>query len=182
MEFTEGDVSLVLSALKFSAERHRNQRRKDVEATPYINHPIIVAELLWRVGKVREVDTVSAALLHDIIEDTETKPQEIACLFGQTVLSLVLEVTDDKSLPKRERKRLQIEHAPHLTLPAKLIKIADKISNVVDITQSPPRDWTLERRREYLVWTQRVVEGLRGCNDALESYYDRVLEEGMQRL
>lgn len=176
--FTDRDISLVLAALKFSAERHRNQRRKDTESTPYINHPIEVAERLWREGGVRDIEVIVGALLHDIIEDTKTRPEEIKELFGAKVLSMVLEVSDDKSLPKLERKRLQIEHAPHLSLSARLIKLSDKIGNVQDVTNSPPEDWSHQRRMDYLDWTEKVVQGLRGCSEALEALFDQALEKG----
>ncbi len=180
--FGEQDILSILAALKFSAERHRDQRRKDAASTPYINHPIEVAELLWREGGVRDIEVVIGALLHDIIEDTKTDPEEIARLFGDGVASLVLEVSDDKKLPKSERKKLQIQHAPHLSMSAKLIKIADKICNVRDVINSPPHGWSVERKREYLDWTEEVVAGLKGCNEALEARYRRLLREGREKI
>ncbi len=177
MDFAE-DTGLLIKALRFSADKHRYQRRKDQARSPYINHPIEVTQLLWDVGYVRDVHVLLAALLHDTIEDTQTSPDEIRHLFGDEVLSLVLEVTDDKSLPKAQRKRLQIENAPHKSAGAKLIKLADKCCNVRDLVGSPPEDWSLERRRDYLLWTEQVVAGLRGTNMALEVYYDRELASG----
>lgn len=168
-------TGLVLKALRFSAEKHRDQRRKDAKSSPYINHPIQVAETLWTVGGVRDANLLVAAILHDTIEDTGTQPEEIKTEFGEDVLALVLEVTDDKSLPKPVRKQLQVETAPHKTQSAKLLKLADKISNVQDIIASPPKDWSLERQKEYLLWTEKVVAGLRGVNKALETYYDNLL-------
>ena len=173
---------VILKALHFAANKHRDQRRKDVEASPYINHPIEVAELLARVGGVTDPVTLQGAVLHDTIEDTKTTPEELEAAFGQEVRRVVEEVTDDKRLPKLERKRLQIEHAPHLSERAKQIKIADKISNILGVTQAPPADWTLERRQEYLNWTEQVVTGCRGCNAPLEDFYDRVLAEGRRVL
>jgi GTP diphosphokinase / guanosine-3',5'-bis(diphosphate) 3'-diphosphatase len=167
-----------LSALRFAAEKHRDQRRKDTAHSPYINHPIAVAETLWRVGGVRDMVTLVAALLHDTVEDTGTSPDEISTRFGEEVRALVMEVTDDKSLPKARRKELQVETAPHKSPKARQIKLADKINNVVDITYTPPGDWSQERLREYLDWTERVVNGLRGPNPRLEAEYDRVLAEG----
>jgi guanosine-3',5'-bis(diphosphate) 3'-pyrophosphohydrolase len=159
----EPDTTLLLRALHFSAEKHRTQRRKDAEASPYINHPIAVARTL--------------AVLHDTIEDTETTPEELEALFGAEVRALVEEVTDDKSLPKHERKSRQIEHAPGASTRAKQIKIADKICNVRDVTHNPPSKWSHERKREYLDWTSEVVRGCRGCNAAIERRYDEVLAE-----
>ncbi|MCS6992468.1 MAG: HD domain-containing protein [Anaerolineales bacterium] len=168
----------LLTAVHFAAFKHRDQRRKDQALSPYINHPLEVARLLWEVGSVREEATLIAAILHDTIEDTDTTPDDIRQTFGEDVLGLVLEVTDDKSLPKARRKQLQIETAPHLSLRAKLIKLADKISNVYDLLHSPPRRWSLERKQRYLLWTEQVVTGLRGVNPALEHRYDELLQEG----
>jgi guanosine-3',5'-bis(diphosphate) 3'-pyrophosphohydrolase len=119
-----------------------------------------------------------AAVLHDTIEDTETSPEELEARFGSEVRALVLEVTDDKQLPKAERKRLQIQHAPLRSRKAKIIKLGDKIANVRDVTNTPPEAWSLQRRREYLDWTSQVVQGCRGSNPGLESYYDEVLQTG----
>lgn len=176
------DSLVLLKALKFSAEKHRHQRRKDREASPYINHPIEVAELLLRVGQVEDADIVTAAILHDTIEDTDTKPEEIEQLFGGRVLSFVKEVTDDKTLPKEVRKARQVETAPHKSAGAKQIKIADKISNLRDIVHSPPAKWSDERRLDYVNWSERVVAGLRGVNPALEKLYDQALIEAKETL
>ncbi|MFP5212781.1 MAG: HD domain-containing protein [Acidobacteriota bacterium] len=176
MELSEVEISRLMAALKFAAEKHRDQRRKDVGHTPYINHPIEVAEMLWKLGEVRDMDVIIAALLHDIIEDTETEPEEISEEFGERVLSLVLEVTDDKRLPKEVRKSLQIERAPEASLGAKAIKLADKICNVRDVAASPPKGWSTERRVEYLDWTEKVVQGVRGCCASLEVHYDETLK------
>ena len=181
MDFSETTGQL-LEAIRFSAEKHRNQRRKDRDQTPYINHPIEVTQLLWEVGGVRDIDVLLAAVLHDTVEDTETRPEEISARFGEKVLSFVMEVTDDKSLPKSERKRLQIVNAPQKSFGAKLIKLADKSCNVRNLISMPPEDWSLERRREYLLWTEQVVAGLRGTNAALEEYYDHELTSGKSLL
>ncbi len=132
------DFAPFMSALKFGAHKHRWQRRKDADQTPYFNHPIDVAEILWRVGTVRDMAILTVALVHDIIEDTETKPEEIERDFGREILSLTIEVSEDKSLPKETRKELQVQHAPHLSAGAKLIKIADKTCKIKDVTYSPP--------------------------------------------
>ena len=176
------ETLVLLKALKFSASKHRTQRRKDHDKSPYINHPIDVAEMLLRVGRVQDIDVVVAAILHDTIEDTDTEPDEIERLFGQKVLSLVNEVTDDKNLPKEVRKSLQVETAPKKSVGAKQIKIADKISNLRDIVHSPPANWSIERKIEYLDWSERVVAGLRGVNPALENLYDQILIEAKQSL
>ena len=180
--FSIEEVTLLLTALKFSAEKHRHQRRKDQQTSPYINHPIQVAELLWQQGGIRDMVTIVGALLHDTLEDTNTTPAEIEALCGAEVLALVQELTDDKRLPKSQRKRLQIELAPHKSSRAKQVKLADKICNVYDIIHFPPQTWSLERRQEYLKWSEQVVAGLRGINPALESCYDTVLAEAQQTL
>ena len=182
MVFQETDLGLILEAVQFAAVKHQHQRRKDVKETPYINHPIAVATTLWQVGEVRESAVLIAALLHDTIEDTETTREEIRARFGEEVLTLVLEVTDDKTLDKAVRKQLQIEHAAEKSPRAKLIKLADKTNNIYDISHSPPSDWTSERCVEYLDWTEKVVAGLRGTNAALEARYDKTLSEARRLL
>lgn len=169
-------VSL-LSALRFAADKHRLQRRKDSEATPYINHPIAVADALARIGGVSDVATLQAAILHDTLEDTQTTAQELDEQFGQEVRLLVQEVTDQKNLPQAERKRLQVEHAPTLSPAAKRIKVADKTCNLKDITSKQPMNWSLQRKRDYLDWAEKVVAGCRGCNESLENHFDAVLNE-----
>ena len=176
------DSIALLKALHFAADKHRDQRRKDVEASPYINHPIEVAELLARVGGVTDLVTLQGAILHDTIEDTDTTPEELEREFGPEVRTVVEEVTDDTNLPKADRKRLQIEHAPHISARARLVKLADKISNVRSVTETPPAKWPLSRRQEYLEWTEQVCAGLRGCNPELEQLYDQLLREGREVL
>jgi GTP diphosphokinase / guanosine-3',5'-bis(diphosphate) 3'-diphosphatase len=170
------DITKVLRALAFAAHKHRNQRRKDVEASPYINHPISLANILTNEGSVTDVEVICAALLHDTIEDTDTTPEELEREFGQAIKSIVLEVTDDKALPKVERKRLQIEHAAHASTKAKLVKLADKISNLRDVANSPPANWPLERRQEYFDWARQVVNQVRGVNEKLEAVFDAAYE------
>jgi GTP diphosphokinase / guanosine-3',5'-bis(diphosphate) 3'-diphosphatase len=182
MDAGEKQISLLISAIKYSADKHRNQRRKGADASPYINHPIDVADILWRIGSVRDIDTIVAAILHDTLEDTDATPGEIEALFGKAVLNLVEEVSDDKTLPKEERKRLQVAHAPHKSTAAKLIKLADKISNVNDIGSCPPKEWPLERRLSYLDWADEVILGLRGVNPVLEEHYDEAIRHTRRRL
>jgi len=162
----------LLAAIVFAAHKHRDQRRKDESASPYINHPIALANFLANEGGIDDERVLIAAILHDTIEDTETTEQELVREFGQEIASIVLEVTDDKSLPKSERKRLQIEHAASLSRRAKLVKLVDKVCNLRDIAETPPADWTLERRQEYFDWAKAVVDGLRGANPSLEHIFD----------
>jgi guanosine-3',5'-bis(diphosphate) 3'-pyrophosphohydrolase len=175
-------LAQLFSALRFAAHRHRGQNRKDIDQSPYINHPIEVAAILATEGGVTDLSTLIAAVLHDTVEDTETSPGELEERFGPQVRALVMELTDDKTLPKAERKRLQVEHARGSSLQAKLIKFADKIANVRDVTARPPGDWSLDRRREYLDWTEEVLSGCRGCNADLERCYDAALRAGRAAL
>jgi len=190
MTIIDDNTGLLISAMKFSAFRHRSQRRKDAEGSAYINHPIQVMELIWRVGGIRESDVLIAALLHDTLEDT-VKPksvekakleEEIAGLFSKQVLELVLEVTDDKTKDSEVRKQLQIEHARTLSPGAKLIKLADKTCNVQDIMDHPPVFWCSSRKHEYLDWAERVVNKLRGTNTLMEQNFDRVLADSRKRV
>lgn len=171
-----------LTALEFAAHKHRDQRRKSSEKIPYINHPIAVARLLAEVGGVRDDDVLIAALLHDTIEDTETTPDEITAAFGPAVCKLVLEVTDDKDLPKARRKELQIEHGPSLSPGAALIKLADKISNVGDLCRSAPEGWTQERLVEYVLWAEAVVRNLPVDNTALLARFHEAASCGKEQL
>ncbi len=175
-------AAALFTALRFAAQKHSRQRRKDSEATPYINHPIAVAEVLARVGRITDLAGLQAAVLHDTIEDTQTTVQELVEGFGEEVSVLVQELSDNKSLPKEVRKRLQIEHAPHLSTHAKQIKIADKICNLGDITVEQPADWSSQRKRDYLDWAERVVAGCRGCNHHLEEHFDGVVKEKRKAL
>ncbi len=181
--FSAGDICLLMKALRFSAERHKDQRRKDKQASPYINHPIQVAEILWRIGQIDDMVMLIAALLHDTLEDTETTAAELEAQFGRDITRVVEEVSDAPHLSSAERKRLQVEHAPHISRAAQQVKLADKICNIYDIShQAPPRGWSLERKQAYLDWSQQVVDGLRGCNPKLEAYYDELLERGRRML
>src|SRR6185369_17097141 len=179
---TSRDLVTILQALHFAAAKHRDQRRKGAEASPYINHLIEVAELLARVGEVTDSVVLQAAILHDTLEDTQTTPAELDAIFGPEVREVVAEITDDKQLPKAERKRLQIVHAPQLSTRAKLVKLADKIANVRSIIDTPPAEWSLERKREYLDWSERVVAGCLGSNAALERAFAETLAEGRRLL
>ncbi|WP_322881616.1 HD domain-containing protein [Pandoraea sputorum] len=155
----------LLCAIQFAAERHRNQRRKDAEASPYINHPIAVAHLLATVGGVSDISVLMAAILHDTIEDTGTTVEELRSLFGVEVAEIVSEVTDDKTLPKQRRKDLQVQLAPQKSHKAALIKIADATCNLRDLVNTPPLKWSFERRQEYVNWATQVVARLR-CDNA----------------
>ena len=175
-------INNLLHAASFAAQRHTGQTRKGERGEPYINHPLEVANLIANIGGVDDVDILMAAILHDTVEDCGVTGEEISTLFGESVAGYVLEVTDDKSLPKAERKRLQVEHAPHLSQGAKTVKLADKISNINDITNSPPADWTIERRREYIEWGVSVVAGLRGVNEGLEAHFDSLVSRARATL
>lgn len=176
------DISRLLQAATFAANRHRNQKRKDVAYTPYINHPLAVAELLAGVGQVTDIDLLSAALLHDTVEDTDTSLDEILEQFGTQIHQLVAEVTDDKRLPKLRRKQLQIETAPHKSDQAKQLKIADKICNIRDIDKESPREWTRDRKTQYLDWAVKVVAGCRGINSHLDQSFDDTVAHVRSRL
>ncbi|MDH0899002.1 HD domain-containing protein [Comamonas aquatica] len=172
MENSRNPFGAFVKAVSFAADKHRNQRRKDAEASPYINHPIALANVLANEGGVDDVAVLCAAVLHDTIEDTEKTPEELQAIFGPKVASVVMEVTDDKSLEKSVRKQRQVEHAPHMSREAKLVKLADKISNLRDILASPPADWSAERKQAYFEWAARLVAGLRGVHPGLESVFD----------
>ena len=170
------NVALVLRAAEFAAHKHRNQRRKGATQRPYIGHCIEVARLVADVGKVDDANVLAAALLHDTVEDTDTTREELRELFGAVIDDLVAEVTDDKTLDSKVRKDAQVTHAPHLTDGAKVIKLADKISNVREIGVDPPEIWTIERRQEYFAWAARVVAAIGSINPELERLFASTLE------
>ena len=180
------DITFAIPALTeatmFAADKHRGQKRKDAQGTPYINHPIMVVNLMASIGGITDIEVLQAGMLHDTVEDTHTSPQEIEARFGYAVRSLVMEVTDDKALEKQERKRIQIEKALRLSPRAKVIKLADKIANLTDLIESPPVDWSLERRQKYVDWSNRVIAGCRGLNNDLEKIYDARAVEADARL
>ena len=168
------DVALILQALEFASIKHKDQRRKDAEASPYINHPIALAKVLCVEGGITNTKLICAALLHDTIEDTETTAEELQAHFGKAITKIVLEVTDDKKLLKAQRKRLQIEHARHASKRAKLVKLADKISNLRDILKSPPANWSKKRKQEYFDWAKQVVDEVRDASKKLSNVFDEV--------
>jgi len=166
------ELVLVLRAADLAAQWHVHQRRKGAAGEPYINHLLEVSNLATQATNGSEPNVTIAALLHDAVEDQDVTAKTIASEFGQDIANIVLEVTDDKSLPKAERKRLQIETAPHKSREAKLVKLADKISNVRAIANSPAPDWTAQRRLDYVLWARDVVAGLRGTSAWLEQQFD----------
>ncbi len=168
------ELGLILQAFVFAADKHRHQRRKGDSALPYINHPIELANVLYNEAGITEPAILCAAILHDTLEDTDTTADDIARRFGEKVRDIVVEVSDDRRLPKIDRKRLQIEHAPNLSLEARLVKLADKICNLRDILETPPSGWNLTRKQEYFDWARAVVDGLRGVNPTLERLFDEV--------
>jgi GTP diphosphokinase / guanosine-3',5'-bis(diphosphate) 3'-diphosphatase len=172
------DIGTILEVLRFSADKHRSQRRKD-EKTAYINHPIEVAHKLKHVGGIVDPVVLCSAILHDTLEDTETTRDELAEHFGEEIAEVVFEVTDDLALKadpnrKAERKQMEIDHAPRLSHRAKLVKMADKICNAEDILKAPPANWSIEERRNYIIWAKQVIDGMRGTNRALEAEFDEL--------
>ena len=167
------DMARLIDAVEFAARKHSSQRRKDVDASPYINHPIAVASVLAVEAGVSDLATLQAAILHDTVEDTETTYGELVERFGAAVADVVMEVTDDKSLPKDERKRLQIAHAHKKSKQAAMVKIADKTCNLRDIVSSPPAGWSDEKKREYFDWAKAVVDGLPVVNQELADLFGR---------
>ena len=182
MVTTDSALDRIFEAAIFAARKHQGQVRKDDRRSPYITHPLQVAQTLWDTGGVRDPKTLIAAILHDTIEDTHTTRSEVQETFGEEILQIVLEVTDDKSLEKMARKRLQVVHAPNLSESARLIKMGDKLVNCSDILENPPSNWTLARRRNYIQWGADVIAQIRGTNQSLENAFDRVLAKAQKQL
>ncbi|MBI4083188.1 MAG: bifunctional (p)ppGpp synthetase/guanosine-3',5'-bis(diphosphate) 3'-pyrophosphohydrolase [Candidatus Lambdaproteobacteria bacterium] len=163
-------TELVLQALRFAAERHRDHRRKGDIAAPYINHPIAVAEQLAAAGLAGDAEMLAAAVLHDVIEDAEVSQAELERQFGGRVAAIVAEVTDDPDLMERQRKRLVEETIGGKSEAARLVKLSDLIANVTDIVAHPPH-WSRERTLHYIAWAERVVRAMRGVHPALERLF-----------
>jgi guanosine-3',5'-bis(diphosphate) 3'-pyrophosphohydrolase len=171
-------LAALLAAVEFAARKHSTQRRKDLEASPYINHPVAVANLLAQEGGVDDLVTLQTAILHDTVEDTDTTYEELVEHFGREVADVVAEVTDDKVVDKDERKRRQVEHAGHKSSRAAMLKIADKTCNLRDIVGAPPAHWTLERKSEYFQWAKLVVDRLPDVGPALRASFDKAYAAG----
>ena len=176
----EAELKLLIKALTFAASKHRNQRRKNVDASPYINHPISLVNILCNEAHLTDIHLICSALLHDTVEDTETTAEELELEFGPVISSIVMEVTDDKTIPTRQkRKQLQVEHASHISDHAKLLKLADKISNLRDLSIDPPATWSLQRQRDYFDWAKQVIDQLRGTHSGLEELFDKAYSRRM---
>ena len=170
----EAELKLLIKALTFAANKHRNQRRKNADAFPYINHPISLVNILCNEVHITDINVICSALLHDTVEDTETTSEELANEFGHEISSIVMEVTDDQTITVRQkRKQLQVEHAAHISDQAKMLKLADKISNLRDLSIDPPATWSLQRKREYFDWAKQVIDQLRGTHSELEELFDQ---------
>lgn len=166
-------IQILIKAVEFSARKHKDQRRKDVDASPYVNHPISLANILANEAGVSDIAVICGALLHDTVEDTNTTFEELEREFGVEIKDIVKDVTDDKTLEKAVRKQAQIDHAALASPKAKLVKLADKISNLRDIATSPPGDWSVERKQAYFDWAKLVVDQVRGVHPALEALFDQ---------
>ena len=170
-------MEVIIKATDFAARKHADQRRKNQAMTPYINHPIGVASILSSIGGVTDTDVLAAAILHDTVEDTDTEYSELVEEFGATIANIVMEVTDDKSLSKVERKKLQVTHAESMSTKAKLVKLADKLYNLRDLQRESPKGWSHAVREGYFVWAKACVDNARGTNAAIEAELDLVFEQ-----
>jgi len=179
------EIKLLARAWRVATERHVDHRRKGKRAEPYVNHLAEVADLVAEATNGSDANLVAAAVLHDTIEDTGMTYGELEAQFGSDVADLVAEVTDDKELSQSERKRLQVEHAGRKSSRAKLLKLADKTSNLRSTANSPPTDWSVDRKQKYLKWAREVVAELRGVDVWLEGQFDeaaRHLDETLATL
>jgi (p)ppGpp synthase/HD superfamily hydrolase len=172
-----GPIRRILAAARFAAEKHAQQKRKGAAGEPYFNHLLEVAELIAASSDCLDVELIMAAFLHDTVEDTVVTSQELEARFGKDVATLVAEVTDDKSLPKETRKQLQVQDAHKKSARAQTLKLADKISNLRAILESPPAGWNRERKQQYFEWARQVVSGIAAPNPFLKSEFDKTYEK-----
>ena len=176
------NFSLFLKALHFAADKHRDQRRKGVDASPYINHPIYVAQILSDIAGINDVEVLCGAVLHDTVEDTDATLHDIEHAFGLRIARIVEEVSDDKSLKKKARKQAQIDHASSISREGALVKVADKIANIRDVASNPPPDWDTERRMGYLDWAEQVVARCKPEAPELVHYFEESLANAREVL
>ena len=169
-------MNLVLKATQFAALKHCDQRRKDGK-TPYIIHPISVAMILAEIGSIEDPEILSAALLHDTLEDTDTSAHELDKNFGSRVRIILEELTDNDMLTFSQSKQMQIENAPNLSKNATLVRIADKISNVSDVIENPPPEWNQKRCNKYVDWAEAVMNNCQKVNQDLENHFFELLTE-----
>jgi (p)ppGpp synthase/HD superfamily hydrolase len=166
----------VLKAAETAARWHLHQKKKGATQEPFIAHLLEVASLVAEATEGSDPDLVIAALLHDSMEHQEVPRELIANEFGEDVARLVEECTDDRTLAEHERKRLQIANAPEASARAKVIKLADKTSNLRRLSRDPPPDWSVKRRLEYIAWARQVAAGLRGTHEWLDGQFDRAAD------
>ena len=174
------DIILITRAFNFASDRHSGQRRKGQAQEPYVNHLAEVAQLVAEATNGSDPNLVAAALLHDTVEDTQTEPRELATVFNEDVASLVGEVTDDKTLRKEERKAIQIAKAPEKTPRAKILKLADKTSNLRSMAKSPPENWDSVRKAEYIDWATKVVHALGDVPRALKTHFNTAVQKAKE--
>lgn len=174
MNFTEDMAPNLFTALSFAAVHHQYQRRGGYDKLPYINHLIKVTDALIQIGKETDETTLLAAILHDIIEDTDVTASQLTAQFGEKVAAIVVELTDDMTLSYPKRKQLQIENASKLSIPARKIRMADKASNMLDL-MAYPIDLPIEKKQAYILNSIQVVDQIRGVNEGLEKWFDETI-------
>lgn len=164
----------LLLALEYANKMHAGQTRRDLAATPYIIHPLQVCSNLWHIGQVRNANILMAALLHDTLEDTKATAEELEKLFGTRVCITVQEVTNDPALNSEQNKQRQIDHISFMSQDARLVKLADRLANIADLSQSTP-NWLPEKIERYFEWGSKLLFGLQGTNTALEKALSQAL-------
>ena len=167
-------ILLLTKAIEFASEKHRKQKRKNLDSDPYINHPIGVAHLISSIGKVTDVNVLCGAYLHDTVEDTDTTIEEINIEFGNKIREIVQDVTDNKKLSKVERKKNQIQRASYKCKEAKIVKLGDTLHNLLSLLNDAPLNWSIDRIQGYFVWSKFVVQELKGTNSELEDALDKI--------
>ncbi len=177
---SEKDAEIVLDAVAFSAEKHKLQVKSNAKKTPYIIHPIEVADLALKVGQVYDKDVLVAALLHDVLDGTTATEKEISDHYGKTVASYVQEMTSPKDLSLKEQKKEQIKAAFHQTPNVAIIKLSDKLSNLGTLAKNPPSNWSRDRIDQYFQWAQSVIENLPESNQPLKKQVKQVISDYWQ--
>jgi len=173
----EKDAEAVLGAAIFATEKHKSQVRSNEKKTPYIIHPIEVADLVMKIGHVYDKDVLITALLHDVMDDTQTTYEQITSLYGTKVSSYLEEMTSKQGLSLKEQKKQQIMQAFRQNPSVAIIKLSDKLSNLKTLATSPPPSWSRDRIDQYFQWAQTVIENLPESNQLLKKAVKNVISD-----
>jgi (p)ppGpp synthase/HD superfamily hydrolase len=169
-------IEKLFEALEYASKLHKDQRRKGNGGSPYVNHLIEVASLLSRVAEVTDHEVIIAAILHDVLEDTEAREGDIFDRFGGTVLAYVKHVTDDKLLSLEKRRIAQLKSIENSSSQIQLIKLADHCSNIASL----PPSWDRARLESYISWSHSIAVHCYSASEELAKVYKKRYDSALE--